>query len=618
MSQSWKNRVSRIESVESQIRRLQINAYGDQENVPLFKDALLLTAAIWDEILLPEGGFLTYPRWLSAIEKIGKAEDVIRILATAADNLLSEEVNEYECFKHTLTSSFPLGGALIAPLKKEIVRWFAARDPLTLGSLRTAFLFMSRLTFRDVDVLKEEAKASYFSNEENLQTDGFTSEEGEVITRWFPRKYLPWAYEHMECRHGPGASAFLGRATEVEKYLNFKTDGLLDYLQNRMSFPPPPYRDKGLERRAEVRLVPKSYKAYRTICMEPVGLMWYQQGAAAAFNRYIKYRYLGKRYTPEDQGPNRSLALEGSYDGYYSTIDLSAASDSVSWALVHQWFHNSWLFPFLVATRSREASFEGEVLTQKKFAPMGSALNFPIEVTVFCAIVECAIRECGGIPEHSAYRVFGDDIVVETEYASAVMARLEKNGFKVNHDKSFTNSTSNHGFFRESCGVEAYSGIDVSPVRVPRRFATLRATSPETLAGNIELYNKLFAYPLARHVVRRSFSALPQYLQPRYSHSGEGALWSPNPTNFHLENRFNTDLQRKEIRCGQIRAYDPLVRGLYLDERAGRAALFEWLRRAEASPDRLEPLSVPSLSRPSLRWKSTWVEDESEDCHSSL
>ena len=57
--------------------------------------------------------------------------------------------------------------------------------------------------------------------------------------------------------------------------------------------------------------------------------------------------------------------------------------------------------------------------------------------------------------------VYGDDLIVPTEHAHAVMERLESVGLLVNRSKSFVN-----GFFRESCGVDAWRGIIVTPTRI--------------------------------------------------------------------------------------------------------------------------------------------------------
>lgn len=59
--------------------------------------------------------------------------------------------------------------------------------------------------------------------------------------------------------------------------------------------------------------------------------------------------------------------------------------------------------------------------------------------------------------------VYGDDILVPTDDAAEVIDALHKYHCKVNTQKSYY-----RGFFRESCGCDAYAGVDVTPVYVRR------------------------------------------------------------------------------------------------------------------------------------------------------
>jgi hypothetical protein len=65
-----------------------------------------------------------------------------------------------------------------------------------------------------------------------------------------------------------------------------------------------------------------------------------------------------------------------------------------------------------------------------------------------------------GFHQPGAAFVFGDDILVPTAIAPSVMEDLETFGLRVNRLKTFV-----HGHFRESCGVDAFNGINVTPVR---------------------------------------------------------------------------------------------------------------------------------------------------------
>jgi hypothetical protein len=64
-------------------------------------------------------------------------------------------------------------------------------------------------------------------------------------------------------------------------------------------------------------------------------------------------------------------------------------------------------------------------------------------------------------------QVFGDDIIVPTEVVHLVADILKYLDLKVNWDKTYTGR-----HFRESCGVDAFAGHDVSPVYTKHLPAT--------------------------------------------------------------------------------------------------------------------------------------------------
>jgi len=57
--------------------------------------------------------------------------------------------------------------------------------------------------------------------------------------------------------------------------------------------------------------------------------------------------------------------------------------------------------------------------------------------------------------------VYGDDIIVPTDDAAAVVGHLQKYYCKVNMSKSFWT-----GKFRESCGMDAFNGVEVTPTYI--------------------------------------------------------------------------------------------------------------------------------------------------------
>jgi len=190
-----------------------------------------------------------------------------------------------------------------------------------------------------------------------------------------------------------------------------------------------------------------------------------------------------------DQSPNRAKARAGSISGAYATIDLSEASDRVLACLIEDA-----LAPWptvqeaVMASRSLRSELpSGRVITLRKFASMGSALCFPIEVMAFSAIIFTGMRQAGG---HSVedilrlfsmgeVRVYGDDIIVPVDSCYYVEEFLETYGLRVNRAKSFST-----GKFRESCGGDYYDGIDVTPVRVRRDLPLNRRHAQELVSAS--------------------------------------------------------------------------------------------------------------------------------------
>jgi len=288
-----------------------------------------------------------------------------------------------------------------------------------------------------------------------------------------------WPY--LRPKHGPGATAdrkkgnrkfdFAEWSERLERTFPFGEYALPSWRHwrrlDRVDF-----LDPGAERPVRVITVPKTLKAPRIIAIEPSYMQFMQQGVKDLLVTSIRDDYvMGKVVGFDDQWRNNALAQEGSLTGNLATLDLSEASDRVSNQLVRSLLRRyKFLFEAVDATRSRRADVPGYgVIRLAKFASMGSALTFPVEAMVFATCVFIGIEKSLGSPlRHSdvsrlrqRVRVYGDDIIVPTEFAESVIATLELYGFKVNSNKSFLD-----GKFRESCGREYYAGHDVSVVRV--------------------------------------------------------------------------------------------------------------------------------------------------------
>jgi hypothetical protein len=155
------------------------------------------------------------------------------------------------------------------------------------------------------------------------------------------------------------------------------------------------------------------------------------------------------------------------------------------------------------------------------FAPMGDPLCFDV-LSIVCwslalsaiLIKKYDIKEFQRstvmlVKKHAAdvsrknLRVFGDDVAVSREYTSVVCDGLEAANLKVNRDKTFS-----AGSFRESCGMDAFKGVDVTPMRQRTSLE-----EPDVIAL-IALHNNMVrtagtrlhrSVQLVREVIRRQY-----------------------------------------------------------------------------------------------------------------
>lgn len=202
--------------------------------------------------------------------------------------------------------------------------------------------------------------------------------------------------------------------------------------------------------------VPKNAKTHRTIAIEPSLNGFIQKGIDLELRSKL-YRF-GINLT--DQAVNQRLARLGSLDGSLATIDLSAASDSISIELVRQLLPPDW-FSLLNATRSPCYALNGATHRYEKFCSMGNGFCFPLETLIFSAAVAYCVSTTH-VSEKS-WHVYGDDIVVPQECALLLLEVLHDIGFKANTDKTFVT-----GFFRESCGADYYLGENCRPIMIKK------------------------------------------------------------------------------------------------------------------------------------------------------
>lgn len=251
-----------------------------------------------------------------------------------------------------------------------------------------------------------------------------------------------------------------------------------------------------LSKCARLVSVPKNSVSRRTITVEPLMNMFIQQGLNTVLRSAIeRCPVLSNCLALTDQTKNQVLALEGSRTGEWATLDLSSASDLLSLDLVELVFarHPRFLRDMIECRTSHvlDGSRQVEV---KKFAGMGNALTFPVQSVVFAALAITAQCEALGRSRPSlgtvkriakTVRVYGDDIIVRTSAVHRVVEWIGSFGLKVNQKKSFST-----GNFRESCGVDAFRGYDVTPVYL--RHDPQSSRDVKAIANLVAVSNQLW------------------------------------------------------------------------------------------------------------------------------
>lgn len=258
-----------------------------------------------------------------------------------------------------------------------------------------------------------------------------------------------------------------------------------------------------LKNRAKVLLVPKDSRGPRLISAEPFENQFVQQGIANYMVDKLETNPISAGHVNfTDQSINRTLAKENSVSLEYSTLDLKDASDRISMVLVRRIFDGLDLLQALEACRSvytllpkpkNKVVPDSDYLVRlSKHAPMGSAVCFPVLATCVYLLILSGLLGLGlslADAIDSVY-VYGDDVIVKTKYARFAIGVLERYALRVNTDKSFIGSR-----FLESCGMDAFDGQDITPVRLRNcdLCSNLLEEQPTVLVSLIETANLLSA-----------------------------------------------------------------------------------------------------------------------------
>lgn len=518
------------------------------------------------------------------------AKAIITRYASLADAMLESM---------SVTSDYTINGEFLdemkdTPIFREYLTFYRTGDPVILKFILTFLYFGKKMDFMD-PTLESAAFRDWLGIEQEMDnfsipveiTDHLAIIIRQLVPDFDDSVFLP--------RHGPGYTAE-GFLDPHEKLDNLSLDEKSTYVFRSTSFGrtsvdrgslSPFLGQQRKEQVAKLRFVPKNVKTMRSICMEPISRMYLQQEVARWLINTMEQTSLRYLVTLRDQTPNQRYALGGSASNSCDTIDLSAASDRVHIGLVRSVFPKKILF-YLLGTRTSIVETKRGRIELNKFAPMGSALCFPIESIVFASItllgylmhyynckslvspskdwfylhhIDEFIRMMHDEPLEILHllrpRIYGDDIICDYRTTDDILILLSQCGLKVNSQKSFIGGSP----FRESCGVFAFNGEDVTPLlfRVPWHRTQLNAEVFASLIGAINRAGE-FGYTKLRssliHYVKRSrvvgIRGSIELSLPFTTNRDEFGIYTnlPHPPK---RVRYNAALQRDEKRVLIIR-----------------------------------------------------------------
>lgn len=310
---------------------------------------------------------------------------------------------------------------------------------------------------------------------------------------------------------------------------------------------------------AKLVAVPKTMEKPRLIASEPVVHQFLQQGLM----KWIRTNMCGLHKVMIDftsQEPNQQYALRASRWGHLATVDLSSASDRLSmWAVESMFSHSPDFLDLLLRTRSshiKDSIYLGEVREIKKFAPMGSAVTFPVQSLIYATAALAASLVADGKVEgryewrnRTLYRiaqkirVFGDDIILPKAAVPNLVRLLEFLELKVNLDKTHVS-----GHFRESCGMDAYRGYSVTPAYISQVAPTSPGTSLEAYVEQSNNAHKAGLWNLAYEMLLLIPSAMRGLVPVSSRDLGCTALFTYTPGTQASKVRYNRRLQRYEVK----------------------------------------------------------------------
>lgn len=254
-------------------------------------------------------------------------------------------------------------------------------------------------------------------------------------------------------RFGPGATTSIsGVVTLGRKFSEPVLDCTKDVVDFRtFCFPylwGQTVHELNIVRGSRLTTVPKNAKTDRCICIEPDLNVYIQLGIGAA----IRERLRAFGLDLNDSAKNSELARRA-YSENLATVDLSAASDTISYETVALLVPPAWC-DLLELPRCASTNVDGSDVVLQKWSSMGNGYTFELESLIFYSVALAVTP----VEDWDLVRTYGDDIIVPAGVYPDLVEALDFLGFRVNTEKTF-----GKGLFYESCGTDWFQGHNVRP-----------------------------------------------------------------------------------------------------------------------------------------------------------
>lgn len=278
----------------------------------------------------------------------------------------------------------------------------------------------------------------------------------------------------------------------------------------------------------------------RGIATEPAEMMSWQHGVLRMFVTTFEQTKISRFVTLEEQDNNRRHALVASKDDLSTTVDQKDASDNILRRLVRGIFPKQ-IWDAVDAVRTPFLLIDDYLVEPVKMSPMGSATCFPVQTLIFLTVAIAShlvhffneqtfgtprtrVPAIPGdwdlpkiiqsidkvqIPDNESFWTwieqfihanptnrdtrkymclngYGDDIIIDNRVYDIFRQICNAVGFVVNVDKTFGQGLA----IKESCGIYAFKGYDVTPIKFKCPHIPTERKDPKILQSLIDLANR--------------------------------------------------------------------------------------------------------------------------------